>query len=152
MGGTGLSRGGARTIDAMFQKLYLGMSHGIPTDVVLGYINDGTDKVYASHARVEQNRRRTDVATPFNRPPLGTAYILGEVHERNHPWTYHLERPPNAFVPNDAEARLADAVAETMRAHFTEMLSRPTTLSVASCNWRVPRRWTPFHIWTLWPS
>ncbi len=48
-------------LTTMFLHRFLKEEHGIVTDPVVGYVNDGTDDIMISHAWIELDGRKTDV-------------------------------------------------------------------------------------------
>lgn len=59
--GTALPLDGACYRASMFLKLFLEQEHGIAGEAVVGFVNDGTDELYASHAWFEFHGLRTDL-------------------------------------------------------------------------------------------
>lgn len=63
----------------------------------MGFVNDGTDDAYGSHAWYTFKDQITDIALcsplhPGSQPP-GAVIIQGVEIALGHRWTYHLERP-----------------------------------------------------------
>jgi hypothetical protein len=76
-----------------FLHLYL-MDRGIKTTPIIGYVNDGTDDVFVSHAWLDYARKKTDLALgraerPDLNPP-GDILILDFPFRRAGKYTYHL--------------------------------------------------------------
>lgn len=79
-----------------FLYLYLKEKHGIITHPVIGYVNDGTDEIYISHAWLEFNDKQIDVSLSVADPTLvlaGQLIILDRVMKAGHKYGYFLEIP-----------------------------------------------------------
>ena len=82
---------------SFFLRLFLRERYGLDGRAVVGFVNDGTDEVYPSHAWYEFHGQRTDLA--ISRPlrpdvqPRGPLVIQGIEFQPGHAWTYHHERP-----------------------------------------------------------
>jgi len=100
--GAALPLDGACYRASMFLKLFLEQEHGIDTNVVVGFVNDGTDELYASHAWLEFQGQQTDLTLcrPL-RPEVqqrGQLVVHGRVIAEGWPrYTYHLHRPPEGM-------------------------------------------------------
>jgi hypothetical protein len=96
--GAALPLDGACYRASMFLKLFLEQEHGIGANAIVGFVNDGTDELYASHAWLEFRGQRTDLTLcrPMN-PDVqqrGQLVIHGRVIADGWPrYTYHLHRP-----------------------------------------------------------
>jgi hypothetical protein len=97
--GKALPLDGACYRASMFLRLFLAKEHGIEGNAVVGYVNDGTDELYSSHAWFEFRGQRTDLTLcrPMN-PEVqkrGRLVIHGRViTEGWSSYTYHLQQPP----------------------------------------------------------
>lgn len=80
---------------SFFLYYYLKMRHGIEGRVEVGFINDGTDPLYASHAWYVYQGRITDLAVsrPFDPSSnwRGPVIILGKEVVAGWKWSYHTE-------------------------------------------------------------
>jgi hypothetical protein len=96
---------------AMFLKYHLQTQHGIVGRAVIGYVNDGTDDLFSSHAWYDIRGRITDIALSRPLDPSvqkpGPVLILGREVAPGWPgWTYHT-----AMTAEGA------AVIESIRGH-----------------------------------
>jgi hypothetical protein len=84
-----------------FLHLYL-TDKGIKTAPVIGYVNDGTDDVFVSHAWLVYESRKTDLALgSAERPdlnPPGDILILDFPFRRAGKYTYHLTKSSAAVA------------------------------------------------------
>ncbi|MGE8126315.1 hypothetical protein ACQKQD_04995 [Methylobacterium sp. NPDC080182] len=112
-----------------FMKYHLETVHGIVGLPVVGFVNDGTDDMYPSHAWYEYNGQKTDItlARPFqpHLQPPGPITIHGRVVRSGNPYTYHAERPPEgdeliARYLQDPESRPIMEHAAARHAEMTE--------------------------------
>jgi hypothetical protein len=82
---------------AFFLRLYLKERFGLDGKAVIGFVNDGTDNLYSSHAWYKFRGRITDLAISAPLHPevqlRGPLTIHGIEFEPGHPWTYHRQRP-----------------------------------------------------------
>jgi hypothetical protein len=82
-----------------FLHLYL-LEKGIKTTPVIGYVNDGTDDVFMSHAWLDYADKKTDLTlNTAERPdlnPPGEILILDFPFRRARKYTYHLAKSPAA--------------------------------------------------------
>ena len=82
---------------AFLLRLFLKERYGMDGRAVVGFVNDGTDEVYASHGWYEFDGHRTDLALwkPLNPglQPSGPLTIHGVQVVPGHPWSYHREMP-----------------------------------------------------------
>ncbi|MET4316269.1 hypothetical protein [Bradyrhizobium sp. RT5a] len=91
---------------SFFLHLYL-LSKGVRTAPVVGYVNDGTDDIFMSHAWVAHEDKKTDVT--LHRPerphlnPAGDLLILDFPFRRAHKYSYHLTKSQAAI---DLESEL----------------------------------------------
>lgn len=80
-----------------FLHEYIKNSHGIIVEPTIGYINDGTDEVFISHAWLDFRDKKTDVSLTFtSRPeinPPGQLIYHDRVFGQGHAYSYHLEMP-----------------------------------------------------------
>jgi hypothetical protein len=99
---------------SFFLKFYLAQEHGVSGKAVVGFVNDGTDVIYSSHAWYVYQGLMTDLALCRPLEPevqkAGPQIIHGRTYANG--WgryTYHLKRPPEgqAFI----ERLLADTEA-----------------------------------------
>lgn len=101
--GKALPLDGACYRASLFLKLFLEQEHAIGGEAVVGFVNDGTDDLYASHAWFEFRGRRTDLTLcrPMN-PEVqkrGSLVIHGRVIADGWPrYTYHAQRPPEGLA------------------------------------------------------
>ena len=108
----------------MFLKLFLEQEHGIDTNVVVGFVNDGTDELYASHAWLEFQGRQTDLTLCRPLSPgvqqRGQLVIHGRVIAEGWPrYKYHLHRPPQGL--RIIEQMMADPSTRPMIAEQEEL-------------------------------
>lgn len=86
---------------SFFLTEYLWEEHGIQAEPVVGYINDGTTRLMASHAWIESSGRRTDISLVHTDNPevqlSGELIILGEVLKSGTRYTYHREQNQEAL-------------------------------------------------------
>ena len=87
---------------SFFLRLFLKEEHGIDGKAVVGFVNDGTDHAYASHAWYEFAGTRTDLALwrPL-RPDVqrpGPLVVQGVELRPGHRWSYHRERPAEGMA------------------------------------------------------
>ena len=80
---------------AFFLRLFLKEHFDVDGEAVVGFVNDGTNKLYYSHAWFEYKGRKTDLA--ISRPlthsaPTGPLTIHGVDFLPGHSWTYHRHR------------------------------------------------------------
>ena len=84
-----------------FLAEYLQDRHAISVDAVVGYINDGTGDLMASHAWVESCGKRVDLAPAFTEHPTaqlpGEVVVLDRVVRAGTRYSYHRERSPEAL-------------------------------------------------------
>jgi hypothetical protein len=84
-----------------FLHLYL-LELGIKTSPVIGYVNDGTDDVFMSHAWLEYEGKKTDLTLArAERPdlnPPGDVLIVDFPYRRLGKYTYHLNKTPAALA------------------------------------------------------
>jgi hypothetical protein len=117
-----------------FLHLYL-TDKGIKTTPVIGYINDGTDDVFMSHAWLEYGGKKTDLT--LGRPerpelnPPGDILVLDFPFRRAGKYTYHLTKSAAAVaVENDwlKDPRSAGVVRKKAAEHKA-MEKRSTSAS-----------------------
>ncbi len=111
-----------------FLYLYLKEKHGIVTHPVIGYVNDGTDEIYISHAWLEFNDKRIDVSLSVTDPktgPAGPMIILDRVMKEGHKYVYSLEIPATGLRTHEA-LRLTGSrdVLERKEKEHAEMCQR----------------------------
>lgn len=100
---------------AFFLRIYLQRQHGIDVKPVVGYVNDGTGPIMASHAWVEYNGKKTDLSLSRtehgDHQPTGALIVLDHVVRRGEAtYTYHTERSREAL---EAEREFAETDNET---------------------------------------
>ncbi len=84
---------------SLFLRLYLAQEHGVSGTAVIGFVNDGTDALYSSHAWYTYQGQLTDLTLcrPL-RPQVqkaGPLIIHGRTYAKGWDrYTYHLQRPP----------------------------------------------------------
>lgn len=85
----------------MFLKYYLQQAHGIESNAVVGYVNDGTDLAFSYHAWLEVDGRRVDITLgrPLNSEyqKRGRTIILDREMTVGWTYTYHRERSAEAL-------------------------------------------------------
>jgi hypothetical protein len=84
---------------SLFLKLFLAQEYRIAGNAVIGFVNDGTDDLYASHAWFEFRGQQTDLTLCRPMSPevqkRGPLVIHGRVIAEGWPrYTYHMHRPP----------------------------------------------------------
>jgi hypothetical protein len=87
---------------SMFLKVFLEQEHGIDANVIIGFVNDGTDELYASHAWLEFHGRPTDMTLCRPMSPevqkRGQLVIHGRVIASGwSQYSYHMHRPPEGL-------------------------------------------------------
>jgi hypothetical protein len=87
-----------------FLHLYL-LDKGVQTTPVVGYVNDGTDDVFVSHAWLDYAGKKTDLVLgraerPHLNPP-GDILILDFPFRRAGKYTYHLTKTAAAVAVED---------------------------------------------------
>jgi hypothetical protein len=88
-------------LTSFFLNAFLRRERDIRTELVVGWINDGTGPTMASHAWIEYRGKKTDIALtltehPEAQPP-GPLTILGETWiPGKATYTYHLEPSSDA--------------------------------------------------------
>lgn len=102
-------------LTTMFLSRYLREEHGVETEPVVGYVNDGTDNIFVSHAWLEYGGLKTDltlnVVEHAHAVPNGAALVLDRVlREGSVRHTYHREisaagLAQNAAMMNDPDLR-----------------------------------------------
>lgn len=117
---------------AFFLRIYLKRQHGIDVKPVVGYVNDGTGPIMASHAWIEYNGKKTDLSLSRtehgDHQPTGAFILLDHVVRRGEAiYTYHRERSAEALK---AEREFSETDEDTKRivahkeAEHALMLSR----------------------------
>lgn len=87
---------------AFFLRLFLKERFSYEGEAVVGFVNDGTDDLYPSHAWYEFKDQLTDLA--ISQPlhpevqPAGPLTIQGICFFPGHEYSYHRERPVMALV------------------------------------------------------
>ena len=83
-----------------FLKAALEKEYGIKSNAVIGYVNDGTDDVFISHAWLEYNNKKTDLTLTNVTSGLsrGALLILDKKFQdhRMTDYTYHLQMTDEA--------------------------------------------------------
>jgi hypothetical protein len=101
-----------------FLHLYL-RSKGMPTNPVIGYLNDGTDDIMVSHAWLELGGQKTDLTLGrTERPEVnlpGDILILDFPFRRAHAYTYHREKTPQAIAVEERWLKEPDAAGLVRR-------------------------------------
>lgn len=112
-------------LTTMVLHRYLLDERGIITEPVVGYINDGTDDIFMSHAWIEHRGRKTDVTIALTDPDLGVRpgpllaqdAVLLPGHSG---YSYHLELSDDAIAQNRlfmAEPQTAELLQHKEREH-----------------------------------
>ncbi|MGE0531937.1 MAG: hypothetical protein AB7G40_05440 [Hyphomonadaceae bacterium] len=88
---------------AFFLRHYLRERHGIEAAAVVGFVNDGTDELYGSHAWLDYQGKKVDLALSMPlRPELqkrGPMLLLDWIYTPGWTgYTYHLDRPATALA------------------------------------------------------
>ena len=110
---------------------YLKDERDIETEVVVGYINDGTDDIYISHGWLEHEGRKTDLTIHLTEHPdvqlPGNLLVADQVLRPGKvTHTYHRERPVEGLrkeMEMMANPSLAPIVAHKIEEHQA-MLAR----------------------------
>jgi len=109
---------------SFFLEYYLMRECGIEGRTVVGFVNDGTDDLYGSHAWYVFREKMTDIA--LCRPqhphlqPAGPLVVHGrEITPGRARYSYHTERPP---VGRAALLRLLEDPEKREAAGFAEQL------------------------------
>lgn len=87
-----------------FLYLYFKKTHGITTIPIIGYVNDGTDDIFVSHAWLEFDGKRIDVSVAVTDPRIGEAgelIILDRVMKAGFRYGYYLEIPEEGIRQHD---------------------------------------------------
>lgn len=121
-------------LTTMFLNRFLREEHGIETDAVVGYVNDGTDDIFISHAWLEFDGLKTDltlnVVEHIHAIPSGAAIVLDRVlREGKVRHTNHLEISAVGLAQNAAMMAMPDLlpiVLHKEREH-RDMLLRAAT-------------------------
>lgn len=114
---------------SLFLRYYLEKRYGIIVAAVIGFVNDGTDELYSSHAWVLFRDKITDLALsrPLNAEiqKPGPLIIHGrEVKPGWRGWTYHEKRPPEgnrAIKDLLSDPGVAPAIRELEKRHLHMM-------------------------------
>ena len=121
---TALPAMGACYRSSLFLRYYLKTRHDIDGVAKVGFVNDGTDNLFPSHAWYELDGRITDLAIsrPLNvdTQRRGPLLILGHEMQGGWPWTYHAERNlEGAQIVEEllADSRTRGEVAEMEEIH-----------------------------------
>ena len=122
--GAALPLDGACYRASLFLKLFLEHEYGIDANAVVGFVNDGTDDLYASHAWLEFRGQRTDLTLRCPMSPevqkRGQLVIHGRViAEGWSGYTYHMHRPPEGL--RVIQQLLSDASTQSMVAGQEEL-------------------------------
>jgi hypothetical protein len=114
---------------SLFFKVFLEEERGTPTDVVLGFVNDGTDEIYASHAWIEHFGRKTDLALAHpNHPGIsrrGAVLILDRVAKPGLLYRYTTKPPFDPFDPTryDLSGRSIVEDKRSEHAHIASIIA-----------------------------
>jgi hypothetical protein len=118
----------------MVLNRFLATEHGIVTDPVVGYVNDGTDDIMISHAWLEHNGLKTDLTLNILDPYLGAEpgsllvqdYVLrtGVLD-----YSYHRNRTAPALLAIQGMLRdpALTALVRHKEVEHQEMLARSRT-------------------------
>jgi hypothetical protein len=100
---------------ALFLQYHLRQKHGLSGYAIVGFVNDRTDDMYASHAWFTFNGQLTDLALSRPLEPRiqrpGPLVIHGYHLRRGWAWTYHQERPAEGLAV--VQRYLADPMARS---------------------------------------
>lgn len=106
-----------------FLHEYIKNNHHIIVEPTIGYINDGTDELFISHAWLDFCGKKTDVSlTVTSRPeinPPGQLIYLDRVFGHGHVYSYHRQMPQEGRAALE-EIRIAgdaDIVDQKEREH-----------------------------------
>jgi len=102
---------------------HLAKRHKVMTQPVIGFVNDGTDKIWGSHAWLMFEGKKTDLAIhlPMHPEvsPFGHAQILDEIVRRGEAdYLYALEVPSDGATDQELIAAFKDA---ERRAEFEQI-------------------------------
>ncbi|MCR6727136.1 hypothetical protein [Agrobacterium fabrum] len=115
----------------MTLQKYLSERHGIITEAVVGYVNDGTDDIMISHGWLEYEGMKIDLGLHLvERPDIVKPGALLVLDEPLRPgllnYTYHLGRPATSLLV--VQRMLADPATARVARHketeHQEMLAR----------------------------
>jgi len=82
-------------LTSMILHRYLADEHGVETEVVVGYINDGTDDIFISHAWIEYAGLKTDLTIHLTEDPILRGSLIvsdGILLTGRATYTYHRQR------------------------------------------------------------
>ena len=115
-------------LTSFFLHSFLRRERGIRTDLVVGWINDGTGPTMASHAWIEYQGKKTDIALTLTEHPEiqlpGPLTILSEEFLKGKAaYTYHLEPSHEAVeavsrMRRELPAQYARAIAAKEEEHI----------------------------------
>ncbi|MDV4153859.1 MULTISPECIES: hypothetical protein [Rhizobium] len=115
----------------MTLEKYLFEAHGISSNTVVGYVNDGTDDIMISHAWLEFDGKKVDLGLHFvDHPDVvrpGAVIVLNEQLRLGAiEYSYHLTRPAAslAFVEQMLKDPSTAHVARRKEAEHQAMLAR----------------------------
>lgn len=124
----------------LFLRHYLRERHGVEAAAVVGFVNDGTDELYGSHAWLEFQGKKVDIALSMPlRPELqkrAPVVILDWTYSPGWAgYTYHLDRPARALAAvhelmRNPETRELMQEAETL--HLTMMATAKSDTLIAA--------------------
>jgi len=102
---------------SFFLKAYLRREYGIPTEAIVGWVNDGTGPIMVSHAWLEYRGKKIDLTLNITETPdvqiPGPVLILDMVLVSGQTtYTYHREPSARALA---AYAEIYKRVPESMR-------------------------------------
>jgi len=122
--GTALPLDGACYRASLFLKLFLEQELGIAANAVVGFVNDGTDELYASHAWLEFRGQRTDLTLCRPMSPevqkRGQLVIHGRVIAEGWArYTYHMHQPAEGL--RVIERMRSDPLTRSMFAEQEEL-------------------------------
>jgi hypothetical protein len=122
---------------SLFLQYHLKFQHGLAGEAVIGFVNDRTDEMYASHAWFMFRGKRTDLAISRPRFPElqrpGPLVILDHVLTPGYAWDYYIDRPQAAIDYNqrllsDPRARLVIEEAEAQHSLIMDAASSDTKI------------------------
>ena len=112
-----------------FMHEYLKEKHGVDTEPVIGYVNDGTDDIMISHAWLEYAGKKTDVSLAVTEhpeiSPAGQLIVLDKVIKSGHRYSYHTQMTPAGLLAMERiRASGNSAIVDHKAAEHLTMVAR----------------------------